>query len=71
MALSVTQIRAAVIASGSKFFDKETMKYFGETTKDYGVQTVDGTTFLVRKKTGTRYRFNPEKNVLVITGKAA
>lgn len=72
MAFSVSQIRAAVTASGSKFFDKDTLKHFGENyKKDYGVQTVDGTTYLIRRPTNTRYRFNPDKNVLVHAGKAA
>lgn len=44
-------IRAAVVATGSHFFDRDTMRFFGDTMRNFGAFTDErGRVILYRKK---------------------
>lgn len=37
--MSPSELKANVQATGSKFFDRSTMRFFGDTMKNYGVRS--------------------------------
>lgn len=62
--LTMSEIRERVIASGSHFFDRKTMRFFGETMRNYGAGEVLPDGCQVFRKSGSRagykaYKFNP------------
>lgn len=67
--MTIADIKYAMQKRGSHFFDRATLKFFGDTMKNFGVYTEDGQTLVYRKNpakhglTGT-WRFDPEKAIL-------
>lgn len=64
---TIADIRAANMAAGHHFFDRDTMQHHGETVKDYRVQHSDprgnrggGRVLLESQKSGKMYEFNPK-----------
>jgi len=39
MTMNKTELKANVTATGSHFFDRDSMKFFGDTMKNYGVRS--------------------------------
>lgn len=64
---SVSAIRAE---HTGHFFDRKTMRFFGDTSASFGVHCEDGAIYVVRVKSakgstvGKRWRFNPETGAI-------
>lgn len=39
--MNIYEIRSALNAAGSHFFDKQTLRFFGETMKSFGVRSIE------------------------------
>ena len=46
--MTLAEIKAANVAAGNHFFDRDTMRFFGETMRDYRARNRSSGTFLVR-----------------------
>ena len=68
--LTIYEIKRAINKTGSHFFDKETMRFFGQTLKDFKVyKQKDGRYLITAPITSlgevcgkTEHYYNPEKN---------
>ncbi len=47
--MNIYEIRSALNAAGSHFFDKKTLRFFGETMKSFGVRPIEWKTYVYRK----------------------
>jgi hypothetical protein len=58
--MTIYELKQRNIADGGRFFDRETMKMFGDTLKGFGVsRDVDPEQVVVtRKRTGNAWLFN-------------
>lgn len=69
---TLAEVKKANLAAGHFFFDRETLKAFGETMKNWAVSNVNGRVFVERIKAGrsdasfsggavgVKYEFYPE-----------
>lgn len=46
--MTIYEIRRVLNSSGSHFFDKETLNFFWETMKSFGVHSIEWTTYVYR-----------------------
>lgn len=51
---TLSDIRRINEQNGYYFFSRETMRFFGDTMKSFGVRNVDGRVFVYRRKYGRR-----------------
>lgn len=64
-AWSVTNIRKRNIESGGHFFDKATMKAWGDTVRDFERYIESGRVILRNKRNGNEYVFNTETGAII------
>lgn len=57
--MTIQELKAKNIASGGKFFARDTMKFFGDTMKNFGIEKITFNTVRVyRKNRGGKWLFN-------------
>jgi len=66
MKLTLSQIKEINQENGNHFFDRNTLKGFGETMKSFKVQYIDGINYVIRKRDNKTWKFNPANGTLNI-----
>jgi hypothetical protein len=52
--MTISQLKAKNIAAGGKFFDRAAMKHWGDTMKNFAIETLTPTTVRVSRKAPTK-----------------
>ena len=67
-ARTLTEVKILNKQKGGHFFDRQTLKFFGETMKSFKVRNDGGKTFVIRKRDGKVWIFNPTDGDIKLYG---